>query len=417
MRRYLRKCIVIVMVMSLLLCACSSNSTESNNQSNSDTQEGSLNETVNSSETPDDAAVQGNYWTISGATDDFGDPVEDGENYLLSSTIGEFNNTATTGDTLTVKTQFGYIGVVPVFLFTLLEYGNTPAFFTSSDNLSMKIKVGDIITDIGVTIFSDQSVVATDPMNQQGFIIFDNLRKGEDVRAIISTDTSKYSFTLENENFVEAYNRAFPDKEVPDSAEVEDTVSFEEAQKGDIINLGKLNGEDIPWIVLDVQGSKLLVLSEYVLFNKPYYSAFTKDTNWGNSLLNSWLNNEFIEDSFSDSEQSIIIETEHSYCFNTTFSDNESYTATSNQKIFLLNTEEVEKYIPEQNDRIAYRFDDKSTEYWILSDSYPVDKSPHQYLVLSYVSMDGVVERLGCTTNKYPDPPIRPAMWLDYSLN
>ena len=65
---------------------------------------------------------------------------------------------------------------------------------------------------------------------------------------------------------------------------------------------------DIEWIVLDAKDGNALVLSKYVLDTQPYHSGFRRTT-WEKCSLRAWLNNEFLNRAFSESEQSRIIET------------------------------------------------------------------------------------------------------------
>ena len=85
-----------------------------------------------------------------------------------------------------------------------------------------------------------------------------------------------------------------------------------DAKPGDIVVFGSYeqdndesNGtEDIEWIVLDNTDGKLLVISKDIL-NYMRYSAET--TVWEYSDLRSWLNGEFYDIAFDDSEKSSIV--------------------------------------------------------------------------------------------------------------
>lgn len=88
----------------------------------------------------------------------------------------------------------------------------------------------------------------------------------------------------------------------------------EMAETFESIKLGKYeqdnnkeNGEeDIEWIVLKKDGTRLLLLSKYILDKYEYYdgSGFVE---WGESNLRNWLNSYFYNTAFDDDEKSFII--------------------------------------------------------------------------------------------------------------
>ena len=236
------------------------------------------------------------------------------------------------------------------------------------------------------------------------------MRRGEDVRCIIEIGSSKYNFTIESANFVSAFNEAFPEEAIAVNDETPSTAYTDigEANTGDIIAFGNNeSGEQISWRVLDKQDDKILVISEYILFEKPFYTEFYHDLNWSNSSLNTWLNSEFLTNSFSEEEQSRILESEHVF-YSFSFDDTGK---TTSQKIYLLNKDEVEQYFSSNEDRIAFKINDKSIpDYWHLSDGWIVDKSPYHYIVLSYINHQGELTDYPLDPNQNAN--VRPAMWI-----
>ena len=85
-------------------------------------------------------------------------------------------------------------------------------------------------------------------------------------------------------------------------------------QKGQYVSFGTYdqdnntgNGkEPIQWMVLDVQGSKVLLLSVYVLDAHEYHNN-TDGVLWNNSNLRNWLNNTFVNGAFSAQEKNAIV--------------------------------------------------------------------------------------------------------------
>ncbi|MEG6586292.1 DUF6273 domain-containing protein [Dendrosporobacter sp. 1207_IL3150] len=111
------------------------------------------------------------------------------------------------------------------------------------------------------------------------------------------------------------------------------------AKSGEIITFGaypqNADGADltpIKWRVLQNSGSELFLLSEYILDSKRYHSDF-EDIIWRDSDLRKWLNDEFFNAAFNDSEKKFIKIT---HC-----TDNGS--VDTQDKVFLLSVSEVKE--------------------------------------------------------------------------
>lgn len=133
-------------------------------------------------------------------------------------------------------------------------------------------------------------------------------------------------------------------------------------QVGNIIEFGSYYQDDlsrktpIKWRVLEVKDGKALLISELLLDTQPYhfnkefkdFKEF-KEMTWENSSIRHWLNNEFINEAFTQSEQNKINLT---YIYN---NDNVNYGTkggnNTQDKIFLLSLDEVYKYLSNQNQR------------------------------------------------------------------
>ena len=125
-------------------------------------------------------------------------------------------------------------------------------------------------------------------------------------------------------------------------------------QVGDLIEFGSYYQDDlsrktpIKWRVLDIQDGKALLISEFLLDAHPYNKEF-KEITWENSSIRHWLNNEFINEAFTQSEQNKINLT---YIYN---NDNVQYGTkggnNTQDKIFLLSLDEVNKYLPNEKQR------------------------------------------------------------------
>ena len=84
-----------------------------------------------------------------------------------------------------------------------------------------------------------------------------------------------------------------------------DSVTFGSYPQSDTTGATK---EPIEWIVLDRDGDKTLLFSKYVLDYKCYEDKVNEPSTWNNSTLRNWLNSEFIDFSFNNSEHSLISE-------------------------------------------------------------------------------------------------------------
>lgn len=154
--------------------------------------------------------------------------------------------------------------------------------------------------------------------------------------------------------------------------------------KGDKVTLGsypqaKYTTEAAPieWTVLDVQDGKALLISDKILemvrFNEKY-----ADTCWACSLLREWMNGEFFEKAFTDAEKAEICDTK------VVTPDNAKRGTKggddTEDKVFALSIEELEKYYPEAADRRApatghaseggiYTYDETGYSIWWLRSS------------------------------------------------
>lgn len=176
-----------------------------------------------------------------------------------------------------------------------------------------------------------------------------------------------------------------------------------ECEVGDIITLGSYeqdgnstNGtEAIEWIVLERNGNRALVISQYCIEQKPFNDTFSSVL-WENCTLRKWLNSTFLNVAFSKEEQAKIISSNISTEGNNT-----------TDKIFLLNEEEAVKYFDTDSDRKADATEYVSTSYcyWLLRTTGSVSNVAH-------VDYNG---KVGYYENVDRNWWVRPAMWIEIS--
>lgn len=129
------------------------------------------------------------------------------------------------------------------------------------------------------------------------------------------------------------------------SVNVGDTYRFGSYEQDN----NKSNGqEDIEWLVLAKEGTKILVISKEALDCKPYNTSYT-DVTWETCTLRKWLNNDFINAAFSADERTMIPTVTVSADKNPDYSTNPG-NATQDQ-VFLLSITEVNKYFSSDSAR------------------------------------------------------------------
>ena len=132
---------------------------------------------------------------------------------------------------------------------------------------------------------------------------------------------------------------------------------MKDVKAGDYITYGAYeqdndtgNGkEEIEWLVLEVKDNKALVISRYALDCKPYNTQYYESTTWGKCSLRSWLNSNFIAEAFTVDERNYICETTVTTDKNPDYSTNPRND--TQDEIFLLSINEVEKYFPSDDGR------------------------------------------------------------------
>ena len=125
------------------------------------------------------------------------------------------------------------------------------------------------------------------------------------------------------------------------------TCDFLKAEKGDIVEFGAYEQDDlmnsgkepIEWIVLEKNEDTILLLSKYALDVLPFHKD-PKGAYWESSSLRKWLNGYFLNNAFSDAEKEMIAETELTNAANI-FYPSEAIRKNTRDKVFLLTLEDM----------------------------------------------------------------------------
>ena len=214
-----------------------------------------------------------------------------------------------------------------------------------------------------------------------------------------------HSIFVELEDYKDAKTKALK------TAKVGDYVFFGAYEHDNNTSNGK---EDVEWLVLEVKDSKALVISKYALCRKPYderdwvwtYEAVYDP--WKSCSLRKWLNDDFLKDAFSASEQKLIPKV--TLRNETTFNSVTRVDSITEDQVFLLSVDEVNRYFKSDLERVCRFAGSDSTYYWwwLRSTGY------YSVSAATVESSGEVDEHGGDKNNQYG--AVRPAMWIDLSL-
>ena len=146
------------------------------------------------------------------------------------------------------------------------------------------------------------------------------------------------------------------------SAEVGDIVTFGTYEQDSGTSNSK---EDIEWLVLAKENNRILVISDKALDCQPYNPSWS-DVTWETCSLCEWLNNDFVNDAFSDDEKAMIPTVTVSANKNPKYDTDPGNTA--KDRVFLLSIVEAEKYFTSDEARKCI-----PTEYALSCGAAPSD--------------------------------------------
>ena len=158
-------------------------------------------------------------------------------------------------------------------------------------------------------------------------------------------------------------------------------------------------GEVIPfahmdWRVLEKKDGKVLLLKDNSLGSTPFDEK-GQNVTWENSSVRKWLNNDFLQESFTENERKSILETNVKNTPNATY--HTSAGKDTKDKLFLLSCDEVKKY---------YDAVHETRSCWWLRTPGAAANS------MSFVYKDKTIMDYGyeVTNDKIT---VKPAMWVD----
>ena len=241
---------------------------------------------------------------------------------------------------------------------------------------------------------------------ESAIALFEGLGEYKDSKAQI--ENCRYGIA------VEKYGKETAEKVY--SINVGDIYTFGFYEQDNDTSNGK---EPIDWIVLDKKDVSLLLISKQAIDCSEYiinYKSYSNAT-WNASSVRKWLNDAFYYDAFSNEEQSIIqttaIPVDKSSQYITSMAN------PTNDKIFILNIQEAERYFASDVERLcgATKYainrgadidaDSGDCCWWLRS------SGEKQYTV-AYIQNNGSISYNGeiADNNQFC---IRPALWIDFS--
>ena len=191
-------------------------------------------------------------------------------------------------------------------------------------------------------------------------------------------------------------------------ADIGDTIVFGRYEQDNDDSNG---AEPVEWLVLDRDGDRLLIISKYALYYRRYNSTFDIIT-WEASTLRTWLNENFLDDTFTKEEQEII------QTVTVTADDNPSYkTEAGNDtqnKVFLLSIQEAERYFLSDEARVCeptpYAFTGRTTEFADTGGWWWLRSPGNCGIYAARVAPDGRVDHDG--GHERNTEGIRPVVWI-----
>ncbi|SNU08062.1 hypothetical protein SAMN06297422_11490 [Lachnospiraceae bacterium] len=179
----------------------------------------------------------------------------------------------------------------------------------------------------------------------------------------------------------------------------------------DTVTFGRYGGKDISWRVLNVSGDNAFLVSDEILTTKAYNDEETSVT-WKDSTIRKWLNEDFLNSSFSDVEKemimtSVVINNDNDNCGTEGGED-------TADKIFLLSLDDIKQPgygFPDQSGynsktRVAKNSAGETDYWWLRSPGLYTDDA-------SFVSTTGCVYDYGNVDDTYGG--IRPALRINLS--
>lgn len=217
---------------------------------------------------------------------------------------------------------------------------------------------------------------------------------------------------IETRGSTPEYSEDYEQNDTDDSSNNTDIIN---SSIGDTVTFGSYGGNPIEWIVLDKTDSKVMLFAKYNFMEERAYNTGQNYVPWETSDLRLWLNNEFLNEAFSESEILAIADTNVK-----NFEETGGYMNDTVDKVYILSNADFKKYrdILDEYDAVyevewweePYVRNGIGTNIW-LRDSY--DYGPDMGIYNSFINHYGEGDSRAITQDNSMN--IRPAIWLESS--
>jgi len=271
---------------------------------------------------------------------------------------------------------------------------------TNTDSLLQRVEImlGD--GDFGGAMSKCDTVLDSDPTNGKVYfyMLMSSLKcktKSELANQLVPFDKNKYyimahrygddSMRLELLDYI-------------NSIESRNITTQKTLKVGDIFYFGTYNNQPIIWKALLIQDHKALVISSENLCKMLYHQFSVERITWSDCTLRKWLNNDFINSSFTQVERARIISSE----LNNERNPKSIYSAGNPtiDKVFLLSINEAEQFS-------GLLKEDRCSDWWLRSPG----KKPNYAAYYAYgkVNLDGDIVSGHCESLPIY---VRPSLWI-----
>ncbi len=188
--------------------------------------------------------------------------------------------------------------------------------------------------------------------------------------------------------------------------------AWDDVNVGSVITLGRYPQtaseeiKPIEWRVLEIKDNKALLLADKGLDVAPYNTEW-EPASWKTCTIRQWLNADFYNKAFNDSEKSrIVITVVNVSDFPEIYKDAAKFNGITNDRIFLLSADEVRKYFKNDDELIVKRTPyadskDESIGWWLRSRGYSIEDAMISSLSVRVSDMVHVKH------------VVRPALWVN----
>ena len=168
--------------------------------------------------------------------------------------------------------------------------------------------------------------------------------------------------------------------------------------------------EPLEWLVLDVQDGKALVITKHII-DEMAYSDYVGGVQWNGCFLRKWLNDQFLNTTFSEAELKVIPTVLMEIDMNENYKNDSSYQVWGTgdptlDRVFLLSIEEYERYFLSASEAICTPVENVDhTSWWLRT------RGKGQRYAATVDAKTGKLSHAGEYVSDVH--ALRPAMWID----